>query len=287
MNRMTILLWLALSGLLAPLSVAASHSGVVEAKLPSGVIVGAGFHAGKPGMPAVLVLHGFLQTQAFPTVASLAEALSTAGYTVLTPTLSLGVSGRKASLACEALHLHTLEEDVAEVAFWTRWLEKKGHRHLILVGHSFGNLQLLRYLQKRPTNSVKQVVMISLTDVEVKQSAEQRAKMALDLRNRIARQDNGLTLSEFGHCKKYPSPPAALLSYLIISRQIILDSLATVPVPVSVIMGGADDRMGQDWTGRLISRGMTVQVVPGASHFFDNQYEFDLQEAVLKALHKH
>jgi len=31
----------------------------------------------------------------------------------------------------------------------------------------------------------------------------------------------------------------------------------------------------------MISRGMCARD-PGASHFFDNQYEFDLQEAVLK-----
>jgi hypothetical protein len=36
----------------------------------------------------------------------------------------------------------------------------------------------------------------------------------------------------------------ALLSYLAISRDSILDSLASSPVPVEVIMGGKDNSMG-------------------------------------------
>jgi len=55
-------------------------------------------------------------------------------------------------------------------------------------------------------------------------------------------------------------------------------------VPAEVIMGGKDDRMGSDWVEKLASRGIAVRTIPGASHFFGNQYEFDLQDAVLKAL---
>lgn len=257
---------------------------VVEASLPSGKLAGAHYHAGKSGQPAVLVLHGFLQTSAFPTVVSMTDALSTAGYTVLAPTLSLGITRRNKSLPCEAVHLHTLDDDEAEVAFWVRWLMQKGHTRIILVGHSFGNLQLIAYLGRDPAPTVKQVLMISLTDVEVKQDAAQRARMAQDLRNRAARGDNALVEAEFGHCKKYVSPPSALRTYLTLSRSSILDSLASSPVPAAAIMGGKDDRMGPDWVDRLVSRGIAVRVIPGASHFFDNQYEFDLQEALLQAL---
>lgn len=267
--------------LLPPSTVMAS---VVEARLPSGKVVSADHHAGKSGQPAVLVLHGFLQTSAFPIVVGMTDALSTAGYTVLAPTLSLGISRRNKSLPCEAVHLHTLDDDEAEIAFWVRWLMHKGHTRIILVGHSFGNLQLIAYLGGDPAPAVKQVLMISLTDVEVKQDAAQRARIAQDLRNRVARGDDALVEAEFGHCKKYVSPPATLLSYLTLSRNSILDSLAGSPVPAAAIMGGKDDRMGPDWVARLVSRGIAVRVIPGASHFFDNQYEFDLQEALLQAL---
>ena len=284
MNRTHSLLLAALACLLVSLPSFANHGRVVEAKLPSGKIVSADFHGGKNGLPAVLVLHGFLQTHAFPTIASTQDALAMAGYTVLAPTLSLGISRRNKSLSCEAVHLHTLDDDAAEIAFWVRWLVQKGHTRLILVGHSFGNLQLLSYLDRNPLPAVKQVLMISLTDVEVMQDGPQRARLAQDLRNRVARGDNALAQVSFGHCKSYVSPPAALLSYLTLSRRSILDSIAKSAVPVEVIIGGKDDRMGADWPEKLVSHGIAVRVIPGASHFFDNQYEFDLQEAVLQAL---
>ena len=284
MNREFSVLLAALACLLMPLSSFASHGSATEARLPSGKIVSADFHAGNSGKPALLVLHGFLQTSAFPTIVSMVDALSTAGYTVVAPTLSLGISRRNKSLPCEAVHLHTLDDDAAEVAFWVRWLVQKGHTHIILVGHSFGNLQLLTYLGRDPSPAVKQVLMISLTDVEVKQDAQQRAGLAQDLRNRAVRGDNALVEAEFGHCRKYVSPPAALLSYIKLSRRSILDSLTSSPVPAAAIMGGKDDRMGADWVDRLVARGITVRVIPGATHFFDNQYEFDLQEALLQAL---
>lgn len=244
----------------------------------------ANYQAGNKGQPAVLVLHGFLQTRTFPTVASIVEAASTAGYTTLAPTLTLGISRRNKSLPCEAIHMHTLDEDAAEVAFWVRWLVQKGHSRIILVGHSSGNLQLLTYLGRNPSPAVKQVLMISLTDVEFKQSAQLRARQAKDLRDRLEKGSNALVEAEIGHCKKYVSPPAALLSYLSISRGSILESLAKAPVPAEVIMGSKDDRMGQDWVEKLVARGIVVRVIPDASHFFDNQHEFDLQEVVLKAL---
>jgi pimeloyl-ACP methyl ester carboxylesterase len=284
MNRIPPLLLAALACLLFSLPSFAVHGSVVEARLPSGKVVSADLHVGKSGQPAVLILHGFLQTSAFPTIASTVDAMSTAGYTVLAPTRSLGITRRSKTLPCEAVHLHTLDDDAAEVAFWVRWLMQKGHARIVLVGHSFGNLQLLTYLGRDPAPAVKQVLMISLTDLEVKQNAAQRARLAQDLRNRVARGDDSLVEVEFGHCRKYVSPPAALLSYLTLSRSSILDSLAKSPVSAEAIMGGKDERMGSDWVDRLVSRGIAVRVIPGASHFFDNQYEFDLQEALLHSL---
>ncbi len=284
MNRMLIQLLAVLAGLWISLPTSANLGGTSGVKLPSGTLAQADYRAGKAGRPAVLILHGFLQTSAFPTVASLTESLASAGYTVLAPTLSLGISMRNKSLACEAIHLHALQDDIEEVAFWVRWLKRKGHSHIILVGHSFGNLQLLSYLKGRPEPAVKQILMISLSDVEVKQNAQQRAKLATGLRARLASGKESLVEAEMGHCKKYVSPPAAMLSYLEISRASIIDALEHSAIPAAAIMGGKDDRMGSDWVEKLQARGIAVQVIPEASHFFDNQFEFDLQDAVLQAL---
>ena len=262
----------------------AGVGGVVEAKLPSGMVVSANYQQGRKQLPAVLILHGFLQTRDFPTVTGLMDALTSAGFTVLAPTLSLGVSGRNRSLPCEALHLHTLEGDAEEVAFWVRWLMSKGHPRITLIGHSYGNLQLLTYQGNTPMPVVKQLLMISLTDVEAKQSAAKRARFTQELRERVAQGDTSLAEVEFGQCRKYVSPPASLLSYMRVSRKSILDAVARLPVPVQVIMGGRDDRMGAGWVEHLQAHGIAVKVIPDASHFFDNQYEFDLHEMVLQSV---
>lgn len=263
---------------------ALAQENTVELRLPSGKTVTAAFQGGKPSQPAVIILHGFLQTRDFPTVANLAQALAGAGYAVLTPTLSLGISKRNRSLPCEAVHTHSLDDDVAEVALWTHWLTGKGHKQIILVGHSFGSLQILSYVSRKPAAAVSKALLISLTDVEVRQAAAERAQTARNLRERIARGDKSLVEIEFGHCKKYVSPASALLSYATITRSSILDALSKSAVPVEAIMGGKDDRMGSDWPDKLMARGIDVRVIPGANHFFDNQYEFDLHDAVLQGL---
>lgn len=94
MTRSLLSLLACLAGVLFSLAPIAGHAGVVDAQLPSGKMASASYQAGNKDQPAVLVLHGFLQTRAFPTVTSIVEAVSTAGYTTLAPTLTLGISRR-------------------------------------------------------------------------------------------------------------------------------------------------------------------------------------------------
>ena len=262
----------------------ADSSTVVEGKLPSGKIASAEYHAGKPDKPAVLILHGFLQTRTFPTVANAAQTLADANYTVLAPTLSLGISRRNQSLPCEALHTHTLQEDVAEIGFWVRWLGERGHKQIALVGHSFGSVQILEYLTSRPSPLIAKAILISLTDVEVKQNAQERSTIFQELRNRIARKDLGVAEIEFSQCKLFVGPPQALITYLSVTRSSILNTLSKPRLPVEVLLGSNDDRMGGDWISSLKARGTEVRIINGANHFFDNQHEFDLHDALAEGL---
>ena len=49
-------------------------------------------------------------------------------------------------------------------------------------------------------------------------------------------------------------------------------------------MGGADQRYVGDWVKDMQHVGAQVRIVPGANHFFDGTFEFDLLDAVSDAL---
>ncbi len=262
----------------------AQQEGLAERTLANGKTAVATYQPGKPGKPAVLLLHGFLQTREFPTVVAMATGLSGAGYTVLAPTLSLGLSRRKASLACEALHTHTMEADVREIGDWVDWLAQQGHRQIALVGHSFGSIGVLAYVANKPHPAVYRAVGVGVLDWQHLPNRAQRSQLLEELPRRIARHDDSIISGALNYCKVYTAPPKAFLSYLRWTRANVLDLMTRSKVPVSVIQGGLDDRMGPDWSDLMARRGAKVQIVPNANHFFDGQSEFDLQDAVLAAV---
>ena len=281
LNHFTRLL--ILLGLLAGICQALSAE-TMEARLPSGTVATAEFHAGKPGLPTILLIHGFMQTRDFPTVSRLADGLAAAGYATLSPTLSLGISRRSSSLPCEAVHRHTLEQDVAEIAFWMEWLARHKPGPVVIVGHSFGSLQSLLYAANKPSPALHQVIALSLVDAERQTDAGTVAAMLSDAKKRAARGETQLVDYPLGYCKNYVSTPQSFLSYAHWSREDILRLSRKSKVPLEVVMGGSDERMGEDWPVKLRSVGNHVQVIPGANHFFDAEHEFDVLELTLSLL---
>src|SRR3569833_1002901 len=75
----------------------AAHAAIVQQEMRPGIPANAEYLIGQRSKPAVLLLHGFLQTREFPTVATLARGLQDAGYAVLLPTLSLNIPNRMRS----------------------------------------------------------------------------------------------------------------------------------------------------------------------------------------------
>ena len=53
---------------------------------------------GSKEKPAILILHGFLTTNKFHTVVSMAKGIHEEGYNVLAPTLSLDINKRQNSI---------------------------------------------------------------------------------------------------------------------------------------------------------------------------------------------
>ncbi|MEW5838979.1 MAG: alpha/beta hydrolase family protein [Pseudomonadota bacterium] len=254
----------------------------VTATLPNGLRVSADYRPAK-GALAVLILHGFLVNGSFPTVQSLANDLSAKGYSVLAPSLSLGVSGRRSGLACDAIHTHTHAGDLSEVRFWIDWLLQQGAHGIVLLGHSFGGVQLLDYLAHAPPQVVG---LIGISMSYVGAPGEQLVATELARAKLLhSRGDTSLGRYHLIYCHgNYTSTVESYLSYAALQRSAVLALASNAKLPRIAIMGGGDQRFGADWVKDMQKAGIAVRVAPGASHFFDGAHEFDLLDAVDQAL---
>jgi pimeloyl-ACP methyl ester carboxylesterase len=215
-------------------------------------------------------------------VATLARGLNDSGYSVLSPTLSLGIPNREKSLACEAVHAHSLDDDVAEIARWVTWLKSRGHRSIVLLGHSFGSMQLLAYLAARPDDAVKAYIGTSLVEAQVGETA--RADLIARLERQVANKQRALVTQSLSFCTNYLSTPQALLSYVRWDQPRTLAALKRSPVSTRLIMGDADEMLGRDWIRSLAAVDAPMVIVQGANHFMDGEHEFDLLEHSLEFL---
>ncbi|MEW5973803.1 MAG: alpha/beta fold hydrolase [Pseudomonadota bacterium] len=256
----------------------------VTGTLPSGLRVSADYRPARPEAPSLLVLHGFLVTGGFPTVQALVNEFSAKGYAVLAPTLSLGITGRRAGLACDAIHAHTLKDDLAEIGFWVDWLARRTKGPIVLVGHSFGSVQLLDYAGAAPHPRVKGVIGMSMSHVGAR-GEELRPDDLARAEDRLRAGDRALDRYSLIYCHgNYVASPESYLSYASLDRAGVLERLGRVGLPTIAIMGGEDQRFGADWVASMRQAGVSTRVVDGASHFFDGTHEFDLLDAVDGAL---
>lgn len=255
---------------------ATAQAELIELKLNNGIMVEAEYHQGETGMSSIMILHGFLQTRDFYTVKRLADSLIDSGYSVLMPTLSLGLNRRNKSMDCEAIHFHSMEADIIEIELWVDWLHKKSGNDIILIGHSAGSVFELAYLDQAIKPPVKQAIFISVSyfgSGPYSHETPADAQRARQVKNELG--EFGLTF-----CEKYISPGSNYLSYYDWNRSRVLNAIKKQSIPIATIIGENDRRLAKDWVSVIQENMIKVQTVPGANHFFDNEYEFELQDAI-------
>lgn len=257
----------------------AAHAEALRLQGPDGKYLTAEHHRGDTRRPAILVLHGFLQTYDFQTTQSLISNLSMLGYTIVGPNLSLGISDRRQSMQCQAPHNHRFEDDLREIDFWVQWLRKQGYPGVILVGHSWGSQHSLGYVETHVEAPVTAVIGISL--VRVEQAAAVRAKQIGAAQARAARHDKSLKPYALSFCKSFVATPESYLSYARWDDARVIDSLTRLQgrkVPVYVVVGNKDNRVDDAWIKELGRHATRVDVIEGANHFFSSIHEFDLSD---------
>ena len=259
----------------------ATFGAAVESKLPSGATATADYRQGEPALPAVLLLHGFLQTRDAPPMSRLGDILAESGYSVLAPTLSLGVTRRARSLTCETVHTHSMDSDVKEIEHWVSWLIAKGHRDIVLIGHSMGSLQLLAYLTTRPPEAaVTKAILTSLIPPHLDLKERDRM-LGTGTASKEKSDSQALGRYTISYCKKnYVATRVAYISYAEWTRERALDALGKAKIRPEVILGGRDRLFGPDWPEQIRNRGISVTVIGEAGHFFDGAHEFELTDSV-------
>jgi len=245
------------------------------------------FLEGEKDKPAILILHGFLTTNKFHTVVSMAKALHEEGYSVISPTLSLNINHRKTSVKCNSIHTHTLENDVLEVKDWIDWLTENGYKKVILLGHSSGSLELLEYLNTHQDERIQLAIFTSIFYLNGKElgTVEEEVTYAKSLLNSPQKRPHKYN---FLFCKNnYFASPESYLSYLKLERNYVLESIKNLKIPTHSIMGSADKRyqsVGENWLTELESTGTNLITIEGANHFFSSEHEFDLQDHLVSII---
>lgn len=245
------------------------------------------YRAGQPGKPVVVILHGFLQTCEFPIVFRMTEGLAGLGYTVLAPTLTLGVTHRRTSLACEAIHTHTLDDGIDELQRWMNWLRQRHQGPIVLVGHSLGSIAMLAYLERNLAPRPIHFIGVSIMEGRIERSNSSDRQIIDKLRASIKQGRHAPVKQSFSFCKSFQATPESLLSYLSWSPERIRQTSARHKEAVTYIMGSRDDRLGPGWIESLTRTGVRVRMIEGANHFMDGEHEFDLLDMLddeLKAL---
>ena len=254
---------------------------------PLNLTAQADYHKGDANKPAILIIHGFLTTNQFHTVTSMAQGFKDEGFTVLAPTLTLGINLRKQSVKCNSIHTHTLENDIIEIDEWIKWLELQGKKEVVVIGHSSGSQELLALLEEKPQPNVKLAIFTSLfylngTDLGTIPEELDYAAEALASNNTKPHKYS------FLFCKNdYYATPQSFLSYHKLTREYVLNELKNLTIPHYTIMGSADKRyqsVGVNWLNELKETGTNLITVEGANHFFSSEYEFDLQENLVKII---
>ena len=154
-----------------------------------------------------------------------------------------------------------------------------------MIGHSAGSVNITAYLAQGVHPAVKKSILISLTYYGPgRPAAFETAAHAETAREMLEKGDNGLGKFALAFCKEYVTTPENFLSYYNWSDQAVLRAINVDTSQNYIIIGSADNRIGKKWINSLQEASERVVVIEGASHFFDQSYEFDLLDSVEELL---
>ena len=261
-----------------------SYADEIEELLPNGLLAEAKYIQGDADKPVILLMHGFLTVHNFNLIQNIATEIADNHFTVLTPTLTLGISKRRTTLDCDALHLHSMEDDLKEIEWWVNWLIGKGHKKIILMGHSSGAVQIINYANTYKHKELIKVIALSLVPL----STPINNQTALSNQNVLKLIENNNTdIHHFtlAYCiENYSAPAKQYLSYAKWDPPHILKSLNAISLDKKVIIGSLDISRFNKWISDIKNTNSRVDVIEGADHFFGSGTEFELYDSIMQGI---
>lgn len=288
---------LGLWGILPAEAFPAVRAETVEIAGPGGLALVADYRAPinpRPNAPAILMVHGILQTGRFLVVRPLAEALAEKGHPTLSITLSHGVSRRTDPLTCDSLHRYPFEDSLPEIRAWLQWLRQRGHPTAVLVGHSIGANQMLYYAVRTEGPAIRGLVTVALVASErpqlinlFQQTTGKSYDAMVQEAKRLVKERKGdhLLTVPFFACSQARVTARAFLSYFGPDAPRRPEPLLpAVRIPYLAVHGSADSR-----AAALAPKVRSLQKenpafrwkeIEAADHFFREFLAEDLAETV-------
>ncbi len=229
---------------------------------------------------AVLWVHGLFQTHRMQEPITVQRELwVSAGYPVLSPTLTLGVNNRTEPYDCSYPMDHVFDLNLREIEAWVRWLESRGIKKVVLAGHSLGGLQVIHAALRLKGGNVVGIVAVAPS------KGTPRKHPLLKKAEELYKQNGGRTFleTEFFYCQKAKVSARTLYTYYGVDRN-VGEALKKLTIPVLIVAGGEDTRV-RDLPSFLRpylkgKNNVRVEVIDYADHFFRDLAAEDLAQIV-------
>jgi len=177
-----------------------------------------------------------------------------------------------------------MESDANEIEWWVKWLISKGHKKIILMGHSSGSLQVMHYASTHKHKELVKVIGLSVVPLSAKNDNQFLA--SIEIANKmINNNNNDIETFTLSYCKQnYSAPAKEFMSYAKWDADNILKTLRSIKVAKIIIKGSDDIPVYTGWIDDLKNTNTRVDIIKGADHFFGSGTEFELYDSIVQAL---
>lgn len=245
--------------------------------------------------PVVLMTHGTLAHNKMEIMSALQKQLKEQGISSLSINLGLGINNRQGFYDCATPHTHRHTDALDEIGVWLNWLEKRGVKNVVLLGHSRGGNQTAWFAAERDRDLITKVILIAPATWSM-DAAKQSYKTSYDkeldpllqqARKLVAAGKGAQTLEhiDFIYCKDTTATANAVVSYYDNNPR--MDSiylLDKIKKPLLVVAASEDEAV-KDLDTLLpplaIKYGFRFEVIEGADHFFLDLYTDEVVEHIV------